>query len=718
MKKLIYLFAFISIALWQCTPKTTSAAKDKADKMVDKAKDTANKVKTFRSAPPEPGPAPKIELGTYETFKLDNGLEVIVVENHKIPRVSFQLSFDMPLMSEGESAGMRDMTGELMRAGTTSKTKAELDEEIDFMGARFSVGSSSMFASSLKKHSGKLLDIMTDVLFNPSFEASEFERIKKQTLSGLATQKEDPDAISGNVSSVLVYGKDHPYGEIVTEESVENITVQQCKDYYNTFFKPNIAYLVIVGDITPDEAKKMANKGFSNWKSANNLKRENFAMPKAPEKANVAFVNKSGAVQSVLNVTYPVDMKPGAPDAIKASVMNKMYGGFFGSFLNQNLREDKAYTYGARSSLSTDKNIGEFRAGASVRNEVTDSALVQLFLEMDNIRNKPLSDDDFSLVKNVMTGDFARSLERPQTIARFALNTARYNLPADYYQTYLEKIDAVTKDDIMAMAKKYITPENAHIVVVGSKDDVAETLTQFAPDGKVNFYDTNGNEIKMDDMALPSDMTAEKVIEDYLNAIGGSKKLNSVKDMTEVMGAEMQGMQLTVTSVKKAPNMYMNEMTVAGMGSMQKQVFDGTKGSTSQMGQSKAMTEDELADAKMSAQFFPEMNYSDGYTLELKGVEPVEGANAYKIAVTSPSGKKSTEFYDMKTSLKIREIETMEAAGQKMTQTVDFMDYKDVDGIMIPHKVKVSGAMPMPLQMEVKEVKINAGVDDALFKVE
>ncbi len=714
MKKLIYLSIVLATMLWQCTPKAsdkaTAEALDKAEKIIEQ--------NDFRSAPPTPGPAPKIELGKYESFTMDNGLQVIVVENHKIPKVSYQLSFDMPIMSEGKSAGMRDMTGELLRSGTTEKSKAEIDEMVDFMGARLNASATGMFASSLKKHSEKLLDLMAEVLFKPSFPESEFEKIKKQTLSGLASQKEDPDAISSNVSSVLVYGKDHPYGEIVTEETIENITLEECKQYYKNYFQPNMAYLVVVGDVTPDEAKSMVKERFSDWKSNGKVKKETFKKPTAPSEPNMVFVNKSGAVQSVINVTYPVDMKPGAPDAIKASLMNSMYGGFFGSYLNQNLREDKAYTYGARSSLRPDKEIGKFAAGASVRNEVTDSALVQLFLEMDNIRNKELTDENLSLVKNVLSGNFARSLEKPQTIARFALNTAKYDLPADYYETYLEKVDAVTKQDIMDMAKKYIRPENAHIVVVGSKDDVADKLTQFAPDGVVHFYDNYGNEIKMDDIEIPDGMTAQKVIDDYINAIGGKDKLMAVNDMTVIMGAEMQGMQLSVKNVQKAPNKYMNETSVSGMGVMQKQVFDGTKGATTQMGATTAMGEDELAAAKEQAPMFKELNYADNYTMELTGIEAVEGKNAYKVTLIDKNGDKKTEFYDMQTSLKLRSIETAEQGGVKMTQTSDFMDYKAVDGVMVPHVVSISGVAPVPLKMTVQDVKINAGVDDAMFKVD
>ncbi len=716
MKKILFLIAVVTIAFMQCTPKTTEKAtsgKDKMEAAKDKVEEVVKKP-TFRSMPPEPGPAPKIQLGSYESFKMKNGLEVIVVENHKIPRVSFQVFVDVPLFSEGESAGLSDMAGDLISRGTNSKSKAQIDEEIDFIGASLNTSSRGLFASSLKKHSDKLLSIVADVLFNPAFSQEEFDKVKKQTLSGLESSKDDPNSISQNVSQVLRYGKDHPYGEIVTEETVNNITLEQCKKYYNTYFSPENAYLVIVGDITPDEAKVMSDQFFSKWKSKGMLKPVGFKMPKAPDATQVSFVNKPGAVQSVISVTYPVELKPGSDDAIKSSMMNSIFGGFFGSYLNQNLREDKAYTYGARSSLRSDKEVGSFSAGASVRNEVTDSALVEINKEMRRVLTEKLSDEDLSLVKNYMSGNFARSLERPQTIARFALNTARYNLPTDYYNTYLEKVDAVTKEDIMAMANKYMRPENAHIVVVGNKDEVAEKLGAFSSNGQVDYYDYYGEEVEMDDTVLPDGITAETVLSDYINAIGGKEKLMGVKDITIISTTEIQGMALTNTMVKKEGGKFLNEMSAAGMGTMQKQVFDGEKGSVTAMGQNKPMTDEEVAKMKNETAMFEELDYAaNGTTTELKGVEPVDGVKAYKILVTSADGTKKTSYYDMSTSLKIREISTQ---GEQ-TITTDMSDYKEVDGIKIAHLHAVSGVMgPMVLKLATQEVKINSGVEDSVFE--
>lgn len=220
-----------------------------------------------RSQFPKSGPAPEIKIGEAETFTLENGLKVFVVKNNKLPRVSFTLVLEKDPILEGDKAGMTGFVGEMMTAGTTNRTKDQLDEEIDFIGASLSASANSVFASSLKKHQEKVLELMADVLYNPVFPQGELDKLKKQTLTGLTQSKDNPDAISGRLSSALVYGKNHPYGEVATEATINNVTVEDVKSYYQTYFKPNIAYLAIVGDMDKAEAEVVVKKYFANWKS-------------------------------------------------------------------------------------------------------------------------------------------------------------------------------------------------------------------------------------------------------------------------------------------------------------------------------------------------------------------------------------------------------------------------------------------------------------------
>ncbi len=672
--------------------------------------------KIDRTKAPLPGPAPQINLGTYDKFTLDNGLKVIVVENHKLPRVSFQLFIDSDPVKEEDKAGYVSMAGQMLKQGTSSKTKAQIDEDIDFIGASLNTNANGMFGSSLKKHSNTLLTIMSDILLNPSFPEDELEKIRKQTISSLATAKNDANTIASNLRAVLNYGKEHPYGEIVTEETVKNISVEDCKKYYNTYFKPNISYLIVVGDITKTEAETMANKYFGNWKKGE-VKEHKYDVPQLPKFTTVDFVDKPGAVQSTIAITYPIEFKPGNPDAIKASVMNNILGGgVFSGRLMQNLREDKAYTYGARSSLSSDPIIGEFNAGASVRNEVTDSSITQFIYEMRRIIVEEVDEKDLQLVKNSMNGRFARSLESPQTIARFALNIARYNLPPDYYATYLEKLSKVSVADVLEMAEKYIKPENAHIIVVGNKKEVADKLGQFSADGKVHFYDMYGNDW-VDLKPAPEGVTAETVINGYIDAIGGIDRLSKLKSLKTEMTAKMMGQTINITTLNKAPNKFKTEMKMGAM-VVQKQVFDGKKGKASGMQGSQEITGEDLEDLKLQSTLNMETKWKElGYNLKLLGIENINGKDAYKVEVNDPLGNTYWDYFDIETNLKIKSLRVEETPQGAMTIETNLSDYREVDGIKYPY-VRSQSFGPQSLDMTVTKIEVNKTIADSEFAIE
>lgn len=664
---------------------------------------------------PQPAAAREISIGDYQSFDLSNGLKVIVVENHKLPRVSYQISLKNDPILEKDKAGYVSMAGSLISTGTTKKSKAELDAAIDYIGANINTSSNGIFGSSLVKHQDKMLDILTEMLYHASFPENEFDKLKKQTLSGISTTKTDPNAIAGNVASVINYGKDHPYGEVQTEKTIDNISLDDCKTYFANYFLPNNAYLIIVGDITLSEAKMKAEKYFSDWKKGD-FKDVSYSTPEIPSGTNVHFANKDGAVQSVIRVTYPLELKPGSSDVITTRVLNTILGGgVFAGRLMQNLREDKGYTYGARSSLSSDPLIGTFNASASVRNEVTDSSVVQFLYEMERITKEPVGEDDLQLAKNSIAGSFARSLESPQTIANFARNTFRYNLPADYYNTYLNKLDMVTIDDVTMAAKKYIRPDKANIVVVGNKDEVAEKLLPFDADGEIDYYGPFGNTIKYDEIELDESITAESVISDYIEAVGGKERLNAVNTLKVEMSGSIMGQTAMMEINQMKPNNFQMTVKMQGM-VLQEQKYDGTKAVTSQMGQKQVFTDGEQFEAiKEQANMFPQLDYSAA-NMELAGIEDVDGKKAYKIIVTSPSGKKSTEFYDISTSLLIRSVTSQAGpGGQEISILNDAEDYKEVGGILFPHKITISGAMPQPLVMKVSAYTVNGPMESVLF---
>ncbi len=675
---------------------------------------TATIAQIDRTHAPKPGPAPEINLGKYEHFEMKNGLKVFVVENHKIPRVSFNLRIERDPILEGEKAGFVTIAGDLMRTGTTNRTKSQIDEEIDFIAASLSTSSTGIFASSLTKHQDKLLELMTDVLYNPSFPDDELEKLKKQTISGLAAAKDDPNSIAANVQNTLVFGKTHPYGELMTEENVEKINVDDCRSYYSTYFKPNISYLAIVGDINVKEAKKIAQKYFEKWEPGD-VPSFQYEQPAAPEKTVVALVDRPSSVQSVIRISYAVTLKPGSQNAIPSSVMNHILGGSFSSRLMQNLREDKAFTYGARSSLSPDKLVGSFTASASVRNEVTDSAVYEFLYELKRIENEKVTEEDLNASKAYMTGSFARSLESPQTIARFALNTAIYGLSEDYYANYLKNLNAVSTDNIQQMADTYIQPDGAYIVVVGKAAEISEGLKKF---GEVQYYDIYGNRVEPSDaQPLPEGLAAGEVYAAYVSALGGREKLEGVKNISTTMKAEMMGQLLDLKLVQEAPNKMKQEIEMNGM-VVNKVVFDGTEMINEQMGNRMPVDENMKKEMASESGLFPELYYAKSeIKSDLTGIEKIGEENAYVITVMLPGGSKKTAYYSVETGLKLRSSKVIDTPQGSATQITDYGNYKEVDGIMFPFEI-VQKFGPQEFKTEVLTIELNKELPADTFRIE
>ncbi len=719
MKNILFL-SILSLALaFACTPKTGS--KTASTNMPPVSMGTAPKIPIptgdVRAKAPAAGEAPKIQIGKAETFKLENGLTVIVVENHKLPKVNFQIFVNNDPVLEKDASGYVSMMGQMLSAGTKIRSKAQINSEIDFIGASLNTSSNGVSGSCLKKHSDKMLTIMSDVLLNPTFPQEELDKAKVRSASDLASQKDDANAIARNVASVMSYGKDHPYGEVITEASLAKINLDQIKAHYKTYFKPNISYFVVTGDITKEVAEKYARQFFGRW-AKGDVPKHVYGIPRAPEKTVVDFVNKPGAVQSVINITYPIDLQPGTQDVIRARVANTILGGYFNSRVNANLREGHGWTYGARTSLNPDELVGSFTGSASVRNAVTDSSITEFIKEMRRLSTEMVPKEELQVVKNVIAGQFSQNLEEPGTVASFALSTARYNLPADYYEKYLEVLQSVSPAEVQAMAKKYVNPDRAHIVVVGNRDDVSERLKPFSSTGKINNFDAFGNPVTMSNKALPAGMTADQVIGDYINAIGGTTKIAAMKDVFLEASMQVRGPSFDIKTWKKGGTKMAIETKMNGQ-LMSKQTYADGKGNNVGMGQTAALEGEDLADSEEQALMVKEVNYkSAGYKTELKGIEDVEGKDAYVLEVIRPDGKKFTQYFDMKTSLLLREVSSAKGMdGNPTTQIMEVKEYKPAGDVMLPSVINISGVFPVPLVITFTSIKVNQGIDDAIFKM-
>ena len=669
-----------------------------------------------RSKAPDPQPNPEIKIEIPEVIKLDNGLKVITVENHKLPRVSFQLFVDYPTAPEGKKAGIGGMMGELLSSGTKNTSKDDFDQKVDFMGATFATNSNGFFASSLKKHTENLLQLCQEVIKAPAFPEDEFERIKKSQLTDVKGAKNDPQTMSRNVSGIANYGADHPYGEVTTDKTLESITLEDVKNYYSGNFLPNYAYLVIVGDLTQEEAKGYAEKYFGDWAGGTAASQAKYDVPEI--KGNqVYFVDKPGAVQSVISITHAVDLPPGHPDVVKLRLMNNILGGgSFSARLMSNLREDKAYTYGCYSSISSDDLTGRFSAGGSFRNEVTDSAIVQILEEIKRISDEPVTDEELDLMKKSMTGAFARSLEDPETVARFALTTVRYNLPSNYYQDYLKNLEKVTKEDIQACAKKYLRPENLNIVVVGNAE-ISEKLMPFDSDKQIAYKDHYGAEKQMLKQA-PTGVTAQLVLDNYTlkrlqleSPVEIEKKMKKIGYIFLSMKAEIPEMGATILNETHfGKENKTATITKAGGMVVQKEWFNGTEGGSFAFGQGSERFDEEEVASRQKANFpFSQMHYMKNENLEvtLEGIDEIDGKEYYKIKViTKDDGDLTYEYYSRESGmLIIQENFVTDEEGNQHSTMMTFGDYKDVSGLLIPFKREMN-AGGQSFELEVTEAVV------------
>lgn len=659
-----------------------------------------------RSVLPPPGPAPKIEFTDPATFTLDNGLKVFVVPNNKLPRVAFYLILNRDPLFEGDNAGLTGFVGDMMMAGTNSRTKDQLDEEIDFIGASLGAGSTSLSASSLKKHQGKVLELMTDVLYNPIFPQEELDKLKKQTLTSLASSKDDPDYLAGVISNALVYGKEHPYGETMTEETVENVNLEDVEEYYRTYFKPNIAYLAIVGDITDKEAKTLVNEYFASWEKEE-VPTFDYQKPELPTENKVALLDRSSAVQSVINIAFPVEMHLTNPDYMATRVMNFILGEGFNSRLNGNLRETKGYTYGARSSFGSDKLMAKFSAGTSVRNEVTDSSVYEMIYEIRNLKENGITEEELEMAKANLSGRFGRSLENPNTIATFAINIDRYDLPEDFYSSYLQRLDALTVEDINQVAAKYLKPENMYITVVGNGAAIKEGLAQF---GEISMYNYKGDEVQ--EIQLSDDSkTASEVIAGYLEAVGGEAAVEAIKTAKLEMTAEVQGTKLEMMAIHDMENQRLAQQVVVMGNVASKTLVKEGKATVSSMGKSQTLTDEQFEDVKMASLWFiPELYYETmGYTLNLDGAVDLDGVSAYKVIISNPTGGQVVNYYSIESGLKLK-------SENKLSGDISYEEYQEFEGVKVPVKMSIKSPMlPVPLETQVNNVELNLSVSDQDF---
>ncbi|RXM45821.1 peptidase M16 [Flavobacterium sp. YO64] len=657
---------------------------------------------------PKPGNPPVVNIKKPQTFVLANGMKVLIVENHKLPRVSFNLTLDNAPFAEGNKKGVDELTSSLIGNGTKKTTKESFNEEIDFYGANINFSSSGAYASSLSKYSGRVLELLAEGALQPNFTQVEFDKEKAKLLEGLKADEKSVPAIANRVVDVLAFGKNHPSGEYLSEQTVKNVTLADVQTNYNTYFVPENAYLVIIGDIKFKETKAAVEKLFNGWKKQAAPK-NTYPNPENVSKLQIDFVDVPNAVQSEISLVNTVNLRMSDPDFFPAAIANQILGGDFNSYLNMNLREKHAWTYGASSSIGSGKYVTKFKASSAVRNTVTDSAVVQFIKEIKRIRTEKVSEDVLKNVKAGYIGRFVMQVEKPQAVARYALNIETEKLPADFYEKYIQTINNVTADDIYRVANKYFLLDNMRIVIAGKGSDVITGLEKLQI--PIYYFDKYGNPVEKPatKKEVPTGITAKTVFENYIKAIGGEKAVTAVKTlyMNGTTTIPQAPSPLTFTSKLDSKGKMMVSLAMGPMNLM-KQVVNDKGAYIEQQGKRKNLEGNDLAEMKANAAPFEELQLIKRADLKVEGIEPINGSDAYAI-----KDGKTTYFYDVKSGLKTAEAKTREQDGKSNTQITNFNDYKEVKGVKVPFNLIQNVGFELDIKMS--DIKINEGVSDADF---
>ena len=578
-----------------------------------------------RTKQPASGPDPEIKFGTPKTFKLKNGIQVLVVEDDKLPVVTYSLRIDRNPILDGEKVGVSTLLSAMLGNGTTTIPKDEFNEEVEFLGASVSVTFSGGSANTLTKNNSRVLELWSDAIINPLLTEEEFDKEKAKLLESLKADINNIDAISSRVSSALSYGKNHPYGEFTTEQTIENVTFQDVIEYHEKYNIPNNAYIVVVGDVKAKELKAVLKEKFEPWKKGK--------LPVNPEPVytenvgltEINFIDVPSATQSTVIFTNNTPLKQTDEDYFAALLANQVLGGGSEGYLFKNLRDDNGWTYGSYSGLGSNRyGVSRFTAEAKVRNAVTDSTVTEIVKEISRIRTENVDPQRLKDVKAAYLGNFIFSTERASTVANFALGQKLNNLPDDYYETFIENINKVTAQDLKKAANKYFKLGNTRIIIVGRGSDVVSGLEEIG--FPINYFDKFANPIAKPifNKAIPEGLTAIDVINNYIRAVGGKTKLESVNTLVMKADVTIPGAPFVpqATMRKKLPNKssFVIEANMQGQKmTLSKTTFDGEKGIQRCKVKELNFDEKQLNENKKIKGIFEEL-YFEAKDLELVGI--------------------------------------------------------------------------------------------------
>jgi len=664
-----------------------------------------------RSKQPAPDPAPTVTFPPYEEFTLKNGLKVFFVHDER-PLVTLRMLVRGGNGVDGDIPGLSDAVADLITKGSAGRSAQQFAQEIDFIGGTVSASASpdniNVSAGGLRKHTDKILELFSSAVKSPTYPADELEKYRQEQISGLKSAKASSDFLATYAVNKVLYGNTS-YGSMPSEDALRKLTPEKIKAYYNDYFVPSNATLAVVGNYTLDELRAMVEKAFGDWRTNN---APTIKAPTFPglNGRRIVLIDRPTSVQSSIRVLGKGPMLRD-PERPMTSVLNSVLGGGtgLGNRLALNLRETHAYTYTPYSTFDANLYMGHWIAGADVRNEVTDSALAEIFNEVQRIQTEPVPADELQRNIQSSVGNYLMSVADPKTTAVRVQSIDFYGLPKNYYQKLVAAYQSTTPDMVLKLAKTYLKSDDLAVVVVGKASEVKSKLERF---GKVELWDANlspmGSSVGL---ARDLGITAEQAWDKMLAAMGGKDKLRAVKTLKtqgniegDFGGQKFNG---TITKVEAAPNK-MYQMIDMGV-FKNEMVVDGTNVRQGSGNGLQAVTGDELAAALESSHILSEAYLADlKGTLRLTGSTEREGKKVYTVEVTYPKGGPTIYYIDANTYLPV--AQESESSG-----TVTLGDWKPVGGVMLAHSIVLEPGGGVKLTFKDLKYDVNATVDQKVF---
>lgn len=656
---------------------------------------------------PDPLPAKEFVFPKYTEMFLDNGLKVFVIEDHEQPTVDFRLQIRGGEISE-KKPGTASMLADLLTKGAGKRDALKIAQELDGVGAGVGASSSgdltTVSGESLKKHLPLMMEIFADIIQRPSLPQDEFDKLKTQKLSEVKLEKARAGSILQALCRKVSYGQNHPSARVKTEAGYKSIELQDVKEFYSTYFRPNNATMAVIGDVNPKEIKAMLNKALNEWKSGDIPRMQTPAPQPMPQ--GVYFVARPGSVQSSTALTSPA-VPYAHPDYEALRLAGNMMGAGFAGRLFRTLRETYSYTYTPFALVSSARDANRFTCGADVRNAVTDSTITVMQRELKKLREEPSSQDEIGLIKRFTVGQHLMNFENSEYLANLLLFADYNNQPISRVKEYPARFSALTSEQVMKAAKTYLSAPS--VVVVGSPD-VLEKLRSFGP---VYEY-TLDLEPKKDDLEKIS-LTVDQLMDNHRRALGGAEKIKAVQTLLTKASAkfEMNGQTLegSMERRQKAPGF--DAMTMDLKMFKSQTWSDGQKMWMSNNGSPAAEAPEAEVKKRMAAAHIlytaslPEL----GYKLEVKGKQ----GSSVIVKATNPAGEEETYYFDAKTWL-ITRVDGVESSPRGSTEiSRKISGYKEFSGVQMPTSI-ITERGPVTITVYDINYTVNTPIEDTVFK--